>query len=62
MKAIPLTLLKNFEKYLISKEIPTKFQGEYKKWLNSTWIFVEAISKRPLRPISALDLGGQSSK
>lgn len=33
MKAIPLTLLKNFEKRLSNKKIPVKFRGEYKKWL-----------------------------
>ena len=33
MPAIPLTLQKQFEKYLISKEIPEKIRGEYKKWL-----------------------------
>jgi len=33
MLAIPLTLQKKFDNYLKSKEIPVKFQGEYKKWL-----------------------------
>ena len=33
MKAIPLTLQKKFEKHLKNKEVPAKFQGEYKKWL-----------------------------
>jgi len=33
MLAIPLTLRKKFEEHLITKAIPDKFQGEYKKWL-----------------------------
>ena len=47
MMAIPLTLQKQFEKYLISKEIPEKIRGEYKKWLQYYLVFCRKYDFSP---------------
>ncbi len=47
MKAIPLEFLKRFEKYLLKNDIPEKFKGEYKKWLQ---YYLDLCRKYKLSP------------